>query len=308
MRAATLCLALFALAASAQAEDAIASGRGVTVTVGDVERALAQQSPRLRERYRSPDALKGLVEELVRQQLLANEANRRGYEADRAVVQNVKDSAAQSLVHVEVDSKVAPEAMPQPDVQAYYEAHASEFHRPELRRASVIVLDNLEQASALAGEARKADARQFAELARQHSREPATKVQGGDLGYFTRESSPAEARPELPADVRAAAFALHEIGDTSEPVAFEQKFALVRLSGLRPEREVSLESAAPAIRTKLWRERRQQALDALTAGLRARVKPRVFTERIYAIEFDDMERRPSGFAPDPVPAPAQAAP
>jgi parvulin-like peptidyl-prolyl isomerase len=304
LRVATLSLLLLASAARAD-DQVIAQGQGVRVTVQDVESALAQQSPRLRERYRDPAALKALVEDMVRQQLLANEATKRGYEADRAVVQNVKDSAAQGLVHVEVDTKVTPDNVPQADVQAYYDAHPAEFQRPEMRRASLIVLDTNEQAQKLLAEARKADARQFAELARRHSRDPDSKSQGGDLGYFIRVVPPDQLPP--PASVRAAAFALKEIGDTSPVVPFEQKFAIVRLSGERPARSVPLEAAAPSIRTKLWRERRQKALDALVASLRARDKPQVFTERIYAIDFDDMERRPSGFAPDP-PQPSAAKP
>jgi peptidyl-prolyl cis-trans isomerase C len=311
MRAATILVGWIALTCSARAEggrvdDVIASGQGVKVTVADVEHALAQQSPRLRQRYRDPAALKGLVEELVRQQLLANEAAKRGYERDRAVIQNVKDSAAQGLVQREIDSQVAPESVPQADVEAYYVAHPAEFQRPAMRRASVIVLDSAEEAQKLLAEAKKADARQFGELARAHSREPESKVQGGDVGYFTREAAPSDKQPELPASVRAAAFALRELGDTSEPVAYQKQFALVRMSGERPERAISLESATPGIRTKLWRERRQKALDALVSTLRHRDKPQVFTERIYAIDFEDMERRPSGFVADPVAPPAKA--
>jgi len=156
-------------------------------------------------------------------------------------------------------------------------------------------------------------------FARQHSREPKTKPLGGDLGYFTREPAsalapegalrPTPAEPQqapIPDSVRSATFAL-ELGATSEPVAYDEQFAIVRMSGERPERHVSLDSAAPAIRTKLWRERRQRALDALVSELRKREQPKVFTDRIYAIDFEDMDHRPGGFAPDPVPAPVKAA-
>jgi hypothetical protein len=74
----------------------------------------------------------------------------------------------------------------------------------------------------------------------------------------------------------------------------------VRVTGERPARHVELSDAAPSIRAKLWRERRQKALDALFATLRARDKPQVFAERVQQISFDDMEKRPSGFAPEPV--------
>jgi hypothetical protein len=62
---------------------------------------------------------------------------------------------------------------------------------------------------------------------------------------------------------------------------------------------VSLAEADGTIRSKLWRERRQKAVAALLDKLRAKDKPKVFTERVDLVSFDDMEKRPTGFAPEP---------
>lgn len=278
----------------------IARGEGVEVTLGEVEDALAQQGPLARIRYRTPDDLKALVQNLVRTELLAIEAKKRGYESNKAVRQTVKESAAQALVRLEVEDKITPQSIPLEDVRTYYESHGAEFHRAAMRRASQIVLDTREEALQLLPQAEKADARGFAELAKQHSKHNETKQQGGDLGYITQQPEPAETG--LSPALRDAVFALEKVGDTSkEPLALGTQFAILRLTGERPERHASLDDAAPAIRAKLWRERRQVALDALIAKLRARDKPEVHPERVERISFDDMEKRPSGFAPDPLP-------
>jgi hypothetical protein len=105
----------------------------------------------------------------------------------------------------------------------------------------------------------------------------------------------------VPPLVRAAVFELGEVGDTTkQPIELEAQRAIVRFTAERPERHASLADATPTIRAKLWRERRQKALDALYATLRTKEPPQVFTDRIYQISFDDMEKRPGGFAPDPV--------
>ena len=203
-------------------------------------------------------------------------------------------------MRLEIEDKLSPQSISAEDVRAYYEAHPDEFHRGETRRASYILLADAEQAARLLPEAGKADARAFAELAKQHSLDVATRPHGGDLGYFTREGEAADAGEAKPPEpLRQAAFLLSQVGDTSQVVALNGQHAIVRLTGERPARHVGVEDAGPAIRAKLWRERRQQALDALFAKLRAREKPQVFTDRIYLISFDDMEKRPSGFAPDP---------
>ena len=309
-------------AQQADAEDlrrgqVLAHGAGVVVTVGEVEDLIAQQGPGMRARYRTGDALKTLVSSLVRTELLANEAERRGYEAQPPVRYLIKDSAAQALMRSEIDDKITPEAIAPEEVRAYYDTHPNEFHRHAMRRASQIILESEAEATTLLPEAEKADPRAFAELAKQHSKDVETKPQGGDLGYFAAapENDPPrdKAQPAVKPPVRSAVFALAEVGDTSaQPIALDAPHqaqrAIVRFSAERPERHVALDDAELTIRAKLWRERRQKALDQLYGKLRARDKPQVFTDRIYLIDFDDMEKRPSGFVPDPVtPPPAQKA-
>jgi peptidyl-prolyl cis-trans isomerase C len=308
-----LALALATLALSASptraeappADDAarraqtIVRGEGVEVTIGEVEDALVQQGALGRARARDPEQLKAVVQELARTELLAREALRRGYDKNAAVRQVVKESAAQALVRLEVEDKITPQSIPIEDVRAYYEANPGEFHKPQRRRASQIVLESQQEADNLLPEVRKLDARGFAELAKMHSKDDATRAQGGELGYFAREPLRDGSEPNVPTAIREAVFALSAVGDTSEPVAVGTRFALLRVTGERPERHATLTDAEPSIRGKLWRERRQQAVDALVASLRAKHKPQVFSDRIYRISFDDMEKRPGGFAPEP---------
>ncbi|MDB4990002.1 MAG: Peptidyl-prolyl cis-trans isomerase PpiD [Myxococcaceae bacterium] len=309
----------------ARRKQVIVHGDGVDITVGQVEDLIARQAPAMRGKYRDTDELKTLISGLLRTELLANEAQRRGYESELPVRYLTKDSAAQALVRSEIDDKLTPEAIAVEDVSAYYETHPAEFHRVAMRRASQIVLESEAEAERLLPEVSVADARAFAELAKQYSKDPETKTQGGDLGYFASEPAndpPRDkAQPIVQPAVRKAVFALAEVGDTSkQPAALSApeeahappaehaatkppstvQLAIVRFTAERPERHVSLEDAALSIRAKLWRERRQHALDQLYAKLRAKDKPQVFTERIYQISFDDMEKRPSGFVPDPV--------
>ena len=104
----------------------------------------------------------------------------------------------------------------------------------------------------------------------------------------------------MPEELRKAVFWLKAVGDTAEaPVNVGTQFSIVRFSGERPERRVTEAEAESSIRSKLWRERRQQAVNALIEGLRAKEKPKVYVERVDWVKFDDMETRPSGFAPDP---------
>jgi peptidyl-prolyl cis-trans isomerase C len=283
---------------------------GIEITLGELEDFLAAQPPMMRERYRSVEEQKRLLENLLRMDLLAAEAARKGYDKNPAVVRTVKDSSVQALLRSEIDAKFSPQSLPAADVKAYYDANAAEFHREAMRRSSQIVVATEDEAKKLLAEAQKADVRAFAELAKQHSLDAETKMRGGDLGYFTKEPKAGGPPENVAPAVRAATFALKAPGDMApKPVQLDSGFAIVRLTGERPERHTELAEADLTIRTKLWREKRQKALTELVDGLKARDKPQVFTERADWIKFDDMDKRPPGFAPDrppggPRPAPA----
>ena len=216
------------------------------------------------------------------------------------MVRTVKDSSVQALLRSEIDAKYSPQTVSAEEVKAYYDANSAEFHRAAMRRASIIVLESEEAAKKLLPEAHKADVRRFAELAKQNSVDPQTKARSGDLGYFGKEPAPNSPTDDsVPPAVRSTVFQLKANGDTAaKPVPVDGGFAIVRLTGERPERNTTLAEADLTIRTKLWREQRQRALTALIEGLRAKDKVQLFAERAEWIKFDDMDKRPPGFAPD----------
>jgi parvulin-like peptidyl-prolyl isomerase len=277
----------------------VAKGKGFQITLGSVEDYINKQPPVLRARYQAPEEKRALLANLLRLELLAGEAEERGLAQNPAVRQTVKDGAVQSLVRTEIDEKVTAQSISKEDVAAYYAKNPQDFHHPAERRASHILVATLEQAKTLLAEAKTADLRAFGELARRQSLDGETKLRGGDLAFFTREPGPADGR-KVPEAIRKAVFELKAVGDTADkPVEVDGQFSIVRFTGERPERHVSLTEAEGTIRSKLWRERRQKAVTSLLDRLRAKDKPKVFTERVDLVTFDDMEKRPTGFAPEP---------
>ncbi len=296
----------------ARRSQVIAKADAEAITVGKVEDFLSSQPPMMRERYRSPEELKKLVDSMWRVEPLAAEAVRQGYDKNPTVVRTVKDSSVQALLRSEIDAKYSPQSVSPEQVKAYYDANSAEFHRVAMRRASMIVLGTEAEAKQLLPEAQKADVRKFAALAKQHSIDAESKLRAGDVGYFAKDPLPNTPGANVQPAVRTAVFTLKNTGDTvAKPVALESGFAIIRLTGERPERNTELAEADLTIRTKLWREQRQKALTALVDGLRSKEKPQLFAERADWIKFDDMDKRPPGFAPDrPGPAghPAPKAP
>ncbi len=260
----------------------------VEITVGEVEDSINVQSPFLRQRYQDPQKLREFVQQMIRFELMAAEAQRKGYGDHEAVIRTRKQNAVQRMIRERFDEQMTPETIPEEEVRAYYDSHDAEFHRPEMVRASHILLDTREAAVALIGELQEQDARAFRQAARERSVDTETKLRGGDLRYFTREGQGINAQDaEVDPAIVAAAFALSEVGDvTAQPVAVGEKFSVIKLTGRRPEEHRSYEEASQTIRLRMWRERRQTGLEDLVRQLRERYHPEIHEERMSPIHLD----------------------
>ncbi|WP_062194920.1 SurA N-terminal domain-containing protein [Caldimonas taiwanensis] len=117
------------------------------------------------------------------------------------------------------------------DLRKYYEENISRYSTPEERRASHILIKtegvSREQARAQAQELLdqlKARPEAFADMARQHSQDPGSAAQGGDLGFFGRG---AMVKP-----FEDAVYALKP-GQLSELVETDFGFHIIRLTEVR---------------------------------------------------------------------------
>lgn len=283
----------------------IAGGNGVTV--GDLEDAMARQSPVLRKRFTDPAELKDLVEKTSRFELLAAEAEKRGYGNKPEVAQTVKQNSVQALMKADFDEEKLAQAVTDAEVKAYYDEHLSEYERPPMMRASQIVVATLEEAKKLLVEAKAADLRAFRTLARQHSIDQATKLRGGDLQYFDPKGKAQPGGEVVVSEAFAkATSALKAVGDVAaNPIKVEGGFAIVKLTGERPAISRKLSEVADAIRTRIVRAQRQTAIDAFVAKLQEQVKPELHAERTAAIVLESGDLKgpgvPPGFPHDRMP-------
>ncbi len=263
----------------------VAKVDAVEITVGDVEDSINQQQAFLRARYREPARVRELVDTMVRFELLAAEAQRRGLGDDAQVVQTRKQNAVQRMLRLDFEERITADSVPAADVQHYYDTHEDEFHRPAMVRASHILVATREEATRLIATLSTEDARAFRESALQTSLDTETKLRGGDLRYFTRDGHPSAATdPAVDSRIAEAAFAITEVGGVSpEPVAVGDQWSVIKLTGRRPEEHRTFAEAESAIRMRLFREQRQNAIDAFLDQLRQRYHPVIHEEAMEPI-------------------------
>ncbi len=250
-------------------------GDTAVVTVGDFAEQLADKSPYLRARYASPERRRELLEELVRFELLAQEANRRGLDKSDEVVRTKRQLMVQQMMKAEFEDKVKLTDISDQEVQAYYDSHPEEFNKPAQVRASAIVVRDEQKAKKLLKQVleKREDNELFRQLASSQNEDPLLRERAGDLQFFSRPSQRKEDDPKVPDAIAEAAFQLENIGDVSPGlVKTEQGFAVVKLTGKRKELERTLEQVRRNIQHKLWRERREAAIEAFVKALRDKAK------------------------------------
>lgn len=264
----------------------------VTITLGEFQERINRQSPYIRARYTSLEQKKEFLDSLVRFEILAKEAYRRGYDKDPEVIRTMKQVMIQKLMRDEFDTKVTADSISDADMKTYYDANLADYVKPEEVRVSAIILKNKAQADRVLLEA-KGDAgktnKGFRDLVTKYSTDEETKLRGGDLRYVD------ETNKELPAPVVKAAFTLINTGDVSGVVdAGNGQFYILKQTGRRKAMTKTFDDAKPQIRNKLFREKRLQAQKDFIDNLKNQAKIEINEANLAKVRIDTSTRGDDG--------------
>jgi peptidyl-prolyl cis-trans isomerase C len=256
----------------------------VVITVGELQERLNRQSPYIRARYTSLEQKKEFLDSLIRFEVLAAEAERRGFDQDPEVIRTMKQVMIQKLMKDEFEVKVTPDSIADADIKAYYDSHITEFVKPEEVRASAVVVKSRAQADRVAkeaaGDAGKTN-KGFRDLVALYTTNEATKLRGGDLRYMTLDAK------DWPRPVVEGAFALVNTGDVSGVIdAGDGTFWILKQTGRRKAMTRTLADATQQIRNKLYREKRVDAQKQFIDGLRDKAKISIDEASLSKVKID----------------------
>jgi len=227
---------------------------GTLIRRSDVEREAQAQHPSSGAMTLQPgsEAFSEILEQLIDQRLLALEARRRGLNQADEARRRLALAEERILGNVLVETALA-DAVTDETVRRIYEEQIRLIQLGEEVRARHILVDTREEAEALAA---LLDAGEdFAEMAIRVSQDHATRLEGGDLGYFSREGI-------LPS-FGSVAFATDE-GEISAPFQSEFGWHILIVVDRRRQPPPSLESMRPNI----VRYYTFDQLESLVGGLR----------------------------------------
>jgi len=297
----------------------VASGKGITITADEFKARLDEQSPFIRARYSTLERKKEFLDNLIRFEVLAKEAERQGLDKDPEVQLTLRKIMVQKLVQKSFQDQGAGKELPEAELQKYYDEHKDEFNRPRKARVAAIIFNapagSPERAAKVAA-ARKALAKvkaeekknpmAFQQAVAAFSEDAASKGVAGDLGFKSAD----ELEKSFGKEVAQAAFALKP-GEISGVIEGAQGVYLVRVAGVQEELSRSFDQVKAQINQKLSRERRTKEFDDLVKKLRDEANVTVDDKALEAVAVaapPPGQPGMPGMPGMPAPAPAQSAP
>lgn len=265
------------------------------ITIDDFNARMNEQAPFVRSRYQSLEKKQEFLDNLIRMELLAQEAERRGYADDPEVRQAMKRMMVNKVIRTEHERDDLDDISDE-EVRAYYEENINDFVKPERVRLSHIFFEAPRsdanrarvrgEATRLLAEIRAKEAANdrtaFANAARERSDDPISKRAGGDLAFRTKE----ELENLFGLEMAEASFSLENTGDLSQVVETERGFHLVKLVGRQRALDRSLEEVTPEIRGRLSRNKRNQRFEALVESLREQTTIETNIDVLDALEIE----------------------
>ena len=242
---------------------------------GEFEARLRATPEVAKERLASPEGRKQLVEEMVRQQLLAHRAEEKGYQRDPEFAKRYAEELGAFFLEKEFEEPERRRAPTDEELRKYFDAHQAEMSRPERVRIALIAFkvtspEQREKKRALAratlsqAKAKAKDYYAFGSLARARSEDERTRASSGELGYTSRDDLTVGYGPEL----AQAAFEMRNANEIrGSVVEAPNALYVVKLVGREAAYEPRFEMVRDVLRGRLTNERRnadrKQFLDDL---------------------------------------------
>lgn len=239
---------------------AVAKINGEEITLSEFNDLLKEYPSMAHGGALTPEAKKGLLENLIVRELFFQEAQRSGIDKEKDTVKVFEEMKKRVLIDrffkKEVDEKVG---VTDEEARKFYDEHPEETKKPEEVHALHILLKSREEAETVKKKIKEGS--KFEDLAKKFSIDPGSKDSGGDLGFFSRGV--------MVPEFEQASFGLKE-GEVSDIVQTRFGFHIIKVLEKREGGQRSFDEARNEIEKSLLSTKRKERFDALVADLKAK--------------------------------------
>jgi peptidyl-prolyl cis-trans isomerase C len=206
----------------------------------------------------NPEVRKGIIEDLSMQFLLSQEAIKKGLDKTPEISDQIELTQQSILANAFVQDYLKNSPVSDEMLKAEYEKIKGQMTGTEYKARHILVENEAEARDIIAK--LKKNPKAFELLAKEKSRDPGSKVNGGDLGWF----DPRGMVPEF----GAAVAKLAKGNFTEEPVKSQFGYHVILLEDSRPKMIPPLEQVKPGLQQQV----QQQNLKKLFDDMKAKAK------------------------------------
>ena len=229
-------------AQSAPADPVVARVNGEEVHRSDVLRMVSQLPPQVQQMPLEM-IFPAVVEQLVNSKLVAAA----GYKANLAgtpeVKEEIKRAEERAVQRAYIQKEVAARITPQKLDEAYKDFLKQNPPQEEVKAAHILV-EKADEAKAVIAELGKGG--DFAKIAKEKSKDPVAAAQGGDLGYFTKDT--------MVEPFANAAFAMKKGEISKEPVKTQFGWHVIKVEDKRTQPQPTLDEVKPQLEQQLSKD------------------------------------------------------
>lgn len=201
------------------------------------------------------DTRKAIIDQLAMQMLISQEAIKKGLDKSPEVLDQIELTKQSILANAFVQDYIKNNPVSDDLLKAEYDKIKTQMSGNEFKARHILVEKEAEAKDIIAK--LKKDAKQFDKLAKEKSKDPGSKGNGGDLGWF----DPRGMVPEF-----SAAVAKLEKGKfTQEPVKSEFGYHVIMLEDSRAMQIPPLDQVKPQLSQQVQQQNLKKMIDDMKA-------------------------------------------
>lgn len=220
-----------------------------------------------------------LLDDMIVESLFLEDAVRKSVDRDKEIREITEEARKKIIIakyiKTEVDDKIK---ISEEDMKKLYEERKDNFKKPEMWRASHILVASEGEAKNILSEL--SNGKDFAELAKEKSID-ATASRAGDVGYFRK----GQVVPEF----ENTCFNL-KVGETSPIVHTQFGYHIIKLTDKKNEATESFEEAMPMIENELRLKKRNELFEKLVSDLKYKYRVRVEDDAMKTLGAIDAKK------------------
>ncbi len=271
-----------------------------TITQDDIAMELKTLPEQIQGIFKGPEGTAKFVDELVKREILYQEAKKKGLESNADYKKKVEDFKKITIISALLEKEVEEKAkVSDEDAKNYYDKHKEEFVANSQIKASHILVKTEDEAKKIIEELKKGG--NFAKLAKAKSIDPGSAKNGGDLGLFSRG--------QMVPEFEKAAFA-SKIGEVTGPVKTQFGYHIIKVAEKKEGTPVEFDKIKKHISQKLTADKQKEVFDSYINGLKSSYKVDIDKDALAKIagEGSPAEAKPAQEAAKPEQKPEEKKP